>query len=104
MRRAHVVLVDGASPAQLEAAHSALEDEPGWWHNYANAWIVLTDKNCTQLRDIVSAAVRGAGGRPKVLVLQLPKQQSDRRWAISGHAKAKRWLAQAYNAEELPRN
>ena len=101
MRRAHVVLVDGASPEQLEAAHSALKDQPGWWRNSANAWIVLTDGNFTQLRDIVSAAVRGAGGRPKVLVLQLPKEQSDRRWAVSGHGKAEDWLTRSYHAEEV---
>jgi hypothetical protein len=102
MRRAHVILVDGASSEQLEAAHSALKDEPGWWRNSANAWIVLTDKNFTQLRDIVSAAVRGSGGQPKVLVLQLPTEQSDRRWAVSGHGKALHWLSRSYHAEEPP--
>ncbi len=101
MRRAHVVLVDGASPEQLEAVHSALKDQPGWWRNSANAWIVLSDGNFTQLRDIVSAAIRGAGGRrPKVLVLQLPKEQSDRRWAISGQRKAEDWLLKSYHREK----
>ena len=102
MRRAHVVLVDGASPEQLEAAHAALKDQPGWWRNSADAWIVLTDRNFTQLRDIVSAAVRGAGGRPKVLVLQLPKEQSDRRWAVSGHRKAEDWLSRSYHLGTSP--
>ena len=104
MNRPYLVVVDQATSAQLESVHVAMKALAGnWWHNAANVWIVMSDQEHGVVRDKAVEAVRAKKGIPRVLVLRLPTENSDRHWAATGLAEnGNDWLWRTYFGQEPP--
>lgn len=89
------IVIDGASPAQLNEAHSIIKKQAnGWWHRMANFWIA-GGHTATEWRDYLSPVVTGG---PTALVLKLPGAEAERAWAMRGRDVAEKadWLKKSY--------
>lgn len=85
--------VDGVNSTQLALIHEAVKElATSWWHQQSGVWLVETDVRGPALRDRVGQFTKGVGGT--VLVLALPPDAGDRRWASKGFKTE--WLKERY--------
>jgi hypothetical protein len=74
--QAHVVILDAPSAEQREQVHEAVKaNAAAWWHHLPDVWIVLSDKDANDWRDLVREA---ATPKLNVLVLKLPPRRGFR--------------------------
>jgi hypothetical protein len=90
-------LIDGATPTERASVQAAVkEDAKGWWHHFENAWIV-SGGTASKWRKLVKENLSSPSSA--VLVLKLPDNKDDRRWAYFGPSAKKRmkWFHSNYS-------
>ncbi|MEU8635155.1 hypothetical protein AB0C38_23495 [Amycolatopsis sp. NPDC048633] len=95
--RALIVLTEGLDGTQRALVQQAIKDHAKkWWHEFLDAWIVITDDDVLVWRDRLKLITALPGG--KLLVLRLPEVGA-RIWAGSASAKTLEWLPGNLNVE-----
>jgi|GEM_PF-2358631 len=88
----HLIIFDQLSDERREVVHELVKAKAdGWWHNMPNIWIV-GGKTSEFWRDELHPVIAGTGA--SILVMRLPRDLAERRWAFQGpNAKTKTdWL------------
>ena len=68
------IIFDRATDEELTRAHEIIKARAnGWWHHFANIWIVGGGLSAAAWRDAVGEAIR-QGPSSSVLVLPLPAE------------------------------
>ncbi len=87
----YAIIINRATPEQREQVHGIVKEHAnGWWHHFADLWIV-GGKTTTEWRDLVGVAVRL--GPTGVLVLKIDVESAPT-WAYRAHLpeSASEWL------------
>lgn len=78
-RRAHVLVLDNITPEQREQIHEVVkENSAGWWHHFADSWIVLSSRTSEEWRDLLTPIIPVGAG---VVVLRVDRD-SPETWAV----------------------
>lgn len=93
--RMHVIALNQATDAHREAVQAIVKVHAtgGWWHNFADLWIV-GGRDVIYWRDLIKPTL--ALSPAQVLVMRLPDDNA-RGWATAGVPEPKfRWLRAVY--------
>jgi len=92
----YTIILDRGTDDERSAVHATVKaNANGWWHHFADAWIVH-GKSAAEWRDLVKGALSSEAS--SVLVLRLPEASTESRWAYFGRKSTKRcqWLHSNY--------
>ena len=95
MANKYIVILDRGNSTERSAIHAIVkENSDGWWHQYADTWIV-NGTSASRWRDLVKPALKP--GPSSVMVIRLP-DSDDRKWAYFGPKAEQRgkWLHSNY--------
>jgi hypothetical protein len=94
--RAHLIALDRTSPEVREGVHAVVKEHAsGWWHHFADLWIVLSDLSAQEWRGAIGAALDNQPVR--ALVIFLPQEEDARNWSAKGLPDgAAAWLQRNY--------
>jgi hypothetical protein len=102
LTKAYIVAIGYATDAQRNAVQAALKaNANGWWHHLPDTWIV-GGRDHKYWADLVQPIV--VGTKARVLVLELPRSESDRMFAARGdlNRNGQKWLWETYYGKPYP--